>query len=174
MEKIKLNENWRMRCLNNGRISSEWQNAVVPGSVYTDLLRNHQIQDPYWKDNEDSVCALMEEEYEYECTFMNYGTDGYTDIYLEFEGLDTVADIYLNDGYVGHAENMHRIWSIISGYQSPAGMYLRFICSPPIRWRTIRNSATVCRITVVRSGFITRYLRDTGSEIRESSGQKVY
>ena len=58
MEKIKLNENWRMRCLNNGRISSEWQNAVVPGSVYTDLLRNHQIQDPYWKDNEDSVCAL--------------------------------------------------------------------------------------------------------------------
>ena len=66
MEKIKLNENWRMRCLNNGRISSEWQNAVVPGSVYTDLLRNHQIQDPYWKDNEDSVCALMEEEYEYE------------------------------------------------------------------------------------------------------------
>ena len=55
MEKIKLNENWRMRCLNNGRISSEWQNAVVPGSVYTDLLRNHQIQDPYWKDNEDSV-----------------------------------------------------------------------------------------------------------------------
>lgn len=85
MEKIKLNENWRMRCLNNGRISSEWQNAVVPGSVYTDLLRNHQIQDPYWKDNEDSVCALMEEEYEYECTFMNYGTDGYTDIYLNLK-----------------------------------------------------------------------------------------
>ena len=36
MEKIKLNENWRMRCLNNGRISSEWQNAVVPVS-YTHL-----------------------------------------------------------------------------------------------------------------------------------------
>ena len=88
MEKIKLNENWRMRCLNNGRISSEWQNAVVPGSVYTDLLRNHQIQDPYWKDNEDSVCALMEEEYEYEVeveyeyyilnvTLRNYGIQTY-------------------------------------------------------------------------------------------------
>ena len=135
MEKIKLNENWRMRCLNNGRISSEWQNAVVPGSVYTDLLRNHQIQDPYWKDNEDSVCALMEEEYEYECTFMNYGTDGYTDIYLEFEGLDTVADIYLNDGYVGHAENMHRIWKYdVKSILRKGENQLRIIFRSPLKY----------------------------------------
>lgn len=99
-----------MRCLNQESGLWDWQKAVVPGSVYTDLLRNHRIPDPYWKDNEDGVCARMEDDYEYACTFLESQTDGYSDVYLKFDGLDTVADIYLNDGYVGHAENMHRNW----------------------------------------------------------------
>ncbi|MDO4305487.1 MAG: glycoside hydrolase family 2 protein [Eubacteriales bacterium] len=110
MEKRKLSENWRMRCLNPKSGLSDWQEAVVPGSVYTDLLRNHRIPDPYWKDNEDTVCALMEDDYEYECAFHETGMEEYSDVYLRFEGLDTLADIYLNGEYVSHAENMHRIW----------------------------------------------------------------
>ena len=77
----------------------------------------------------------MEEEYEYECTFMNYGTDGYTDIYLEFEGLDTVADIYLNDGYVGHAENMHRIWKYdVKSILRKGENQLRIIFRSPLKY----------------------------------------
>lgn len=110
MEKRNLNDNWRMRCLNPESGLSDWQEAVVPGSVYTDLLRQNRIPDPYWKDHEDSICALMEDDYEYECFFRESGLDAYTGIYLRFDGLDTVADIYLNDQYVGHGENMHRIW----------------------------------------------------------------
>ena len=110
MEKRGLSEGWKMRRLNGAGEGSEWQEAVVPGSVYTDLLRNHQIDDPYWKDNEDAVCALMEDDYEYECSFDCGRAEEYTGVYLRFDGLDTVADIYLNDAYVGHAENMHRVW----------------------------------------------------------------
>ena len=64
METRELHENWKMRCTE----ASDWQEAVVPGTVYTDLLRNGNMENPYWKDNEDSICALMEKDYEYECT----------------------------------------------------------------------------------------------------------
>lgn len=65
METRELHENWKMRCTE----ALDWQEAVVPGTVYTDLLRNGNMENPYWKDNEDSICALMEKDYEYTCTF---------------------------------------------------------------------------------------------------------
>ena len=60
MEIIELNQNWKMRCVED----ADWQEAEVPGTVYTDLLRNGKMEDPYWKDNEDGACALMEKDYE--------------------------------------------------------------------------------------------------------------
>jgi len=135
MEKKELNENWRMRCLNKSGIPSGWQEAVVPGSVYTDLLRNGQMPDPYWKDNEDAVCALMEEDYEYECFFSDTGTENYSAEYLRFEGLDTVAYIYLNDEYVGHAENMHRIWEYeVKSLLREGENHLRIIFRSPLKY----------------------------------------
>ena len=50
---------WQMRELG----STTWLDAVVPGTVYTDLLRNGRMDDPFWKDNEDRICALMEKDY---------------------------------------------------------------------------------------------------------------
>lgn len=32
------------------------------------------------------------------------------EIILRFEGLDTIADVYLNGKHLAHTENMHRIW----------------------------------------------------------------
>jgi len=135
MEKIKLTENWRMRRLDAQHSLTGWQEAAVPGSVYTDLLRNGQMQDPYWKDNEDAVCALMEDDYEYECSFQNFGTARYSDVYLRFDGLDTVADIYLNGEYVGHAENMHRVWDYHVRHQLWEGENkLRVILRSPLKY----------------------------------------
>ena len=45
------------------------QPAVVPGTVYTDLLRNGKMEDPFWKDNEIRALPLMEQDYEYETCF---------------------------------------------------------------------------------------------------------
>ena len=106
MEKLELKDNWSMR-----RTGEEnWREARVWGSVYTDLLRNGEIPDPYWKDNEDQICALMEADYEYQCRFTAEDPESYARVFLSFEGLDTVADIWLNGTYLGHAENMHRTW----------------------------------------------------------------
>ena len=95
------------------RIASEetWYPATVPGSVYGDLLANGVIEDPYWRDNELKALELMKEDFEYVGVF-----DGDDEIlkqekvYLHFMGLDTLADIYLNNTPLGSVNNMHRQW----------------------------------------------------------------
>ena len=94
---------WQMRELG----STAWQEAVVPGTVYTDLLRNGKMEDPFWKDNEDKICALMEKDYEYRCRFtLLPGMLKNHRVVLHFDGLDTLADIYVNQTYAGKAYNM--------------------------------------------------------------------
>lgn len=100
-----LHEDWRMRAA-----GQEWQMAAVPGTVYTDLLRNGKIEDPYWKDNENSILALMEKDYEYETVFRWERAEAGEKLWLQFQGLDTVADVYVNEELVGSAANMHRVW----------------------------------------------------------------
>ncbi|HJC44075.1 MAG TPA: glycoside hydrolase family 2 protein, partial [Candidatus Mediterraneibacter gallistercoris] len=107
MIRTELNRDWRMRCMSGG----DWQSAVVPGTVYTDLLRNGDMEDPYWKDNEDSACALMEDDYDYECRFVpDEAMMRSRTRLLKFDGLDTCASVYLNGELLGEPCNMHRIW----------------------------------------------------------------
>lgn len=89
---------------------NSWFPAGVPGTVYTDLLENGQMEDPFWKDNENKALALMENDYEYETVFQCDELRKSKKVWLRFEGLDTIADVYVNEKHVGNAENMHRIW----------------------------------------------------------------
>ncbi|QBE96379.1 Exo-beta-D-glucosaminidase [Blautia producta] len=108
-EQVHIQEEtaWQMRCLGD----TAWIDAQVPGTVYTDLLRDGRIDDPFWKDNEDRICALMEKDYEYQCRFTLFpGMLDNQRVVLHFDGLDTLADIYVNQIHAGKAFNMHRIW----------------------------------------------------------------
>mgnify|MGYP003279828840 CR=1 FL=1 len=107
MEKTQLCQGWKMRCVkDNG-----WQQAVIPGSVYTDLLRNGNMEDPFWKDNEMSACERMKEDYEYECTFIPEKTVlGEEKQFLHFDGLDTITTVSLNGEILGETISMHREW----------------------------------------------------------------
>lgn len=147
MEQI-LRDGWHMRCCQE----KDWQEAVVPGSVYTDLLRNGSMEDPFWKDNEDSVCSRMEEDYEYECRFLlSEELKGAEELYLRLEGLDTVADIYWNGILLGHAENMHRVWEykvtdMVSSGENVLGIHfyspLQFIAKAYEKYGNIGNEDT--------------------------------
>ncbi len=107
MELMTLHDNWKM----HRSESDEWISAVVPGSVYGDLLREGRMEDPFWKDNEDEALKLMEYDYEYSTSFSCEGKLLASDeVILRFEGLDTIADITLNGEKLGHVENMHRTW----------------------------------------------------------------
>ena len=131
MRARELNQNWTMRCVED----SQWQEARVPGTVYTDLLRNGNMEDPYWKDNEDAICSLMEKDYEYQCTFQGEETEDLSNAFLRFEGLDTVADIYLNNVHVGNAESMHRTWEYpVKEVLSPGENTLKVVFHSPLKF----------------------------------------
>lgn len=147
MKARELNQNWTMRCVED----LQWQEAIVPGTVYTDLLRNGNMENPYWKDNEDAVCSLMEKDYEYQCTFQGEETSELSSVFLRFEGLDTVADIYLNNVHLGNAESMHRIWEysvkdiLLSGENTLKVVFhspLKFIAQAYKKYGNIGNDDT--------------------------------
>lgn len=102
-----IDSRWSMRRVGDEAFSP----AVVPGTVYTDMLRNGQMEDPFFKDNELKALKLMDEDYEYKAEFDC--EDALLDrehIILRFDGVDTVADLYLNGTHLDSVCNMHRTW----------------------------------------------------------------
>ena len=115
MEKMTLNgDNWRMQIMGeqdiygvNGRDIP----AVIPGSVYGNLLRQGLMPDPYERMNELDALKLMENAFRFQTVFSLTGEQMAADfLLLRFDGIDTLAEIYLNDILLGHADNMHRVW----------------------------------------------------------------
>ncbi len=106
------------------------------GTVYTDLLRNGRMDDPFWKDNEDRICALMEKDYEYRCRFtLLPGILENHRVVLHFDGLDTLADIYVNQIHTGKAFNMHRTWEFdVKGILQEGENEIRVIFHSPLQY----------------------------------------
>jgi beta-mannosidase len=91
----------------------EWQTAEVPGVIQTDLLRNGEIPDPFYQDNDTRLQWIGLMDWEYRGTFqISAGTLGHEHVDLVFDGLDTFADVYVNDQPVLHADNMFRRWRV--------------------------------------------------------------
>jgi beta-mannosidase len=89
----------------------EWRPATVPGGVHTDLLALGMIPDPFVGDNEKAVQWITDVDWEYRRAF---STDpellNEEQILLVCDGLDTLADVYLNGEFLGHTDNMFRQW----------------------------------------------------------------
>lgn len=127
-----LNYGWRMR-----RVGDDcFEQAKVPGTVYTDLLRNGSMEDPFFKDNELKALKLMDEDYEYVTEFScEEALLEKQRILLHFDGVDTLADIYLNGTHLGSACNMHRVWEFeVKGFLQPEGNELRVLFHSPTRY----------------------------------------
>lgn len=113
MKKTILDGNWQMKIFGGNvfGISNDWMDAEVPGSVYGNLLEKGLMPDPYYRMNELEALKLMENDFCFRTNFMlteeQLAADG---LLLRFDGIDTLSDIYLNDVWIGHTDNMHRIW----------------------------------------------------------------
>ena len=102
-----IHSNWQFR--QTGK--EEWLNAEVPGTVHTDLLKSGKIEDPYYRTNEKEQQWIENEDWEYKTTFSANDEIITKDrIILEFQGLDTYGDVYLNDSLILIADNMFRTW----------------------------------------------------------------
>ena len=120
----------------------EWLSATVPGSVYSDLLANNRMEDPYWRDNENAAFALMENDYEYERKFTVTAEQLAADaLLLDCQGLDTLATIYVNGEKAAYRDNMHRIWDIdIKAYVHEGENELRIVFSSPLKYMRAKNA----------------------------------
>lgn len=102
-----LNDGWSFR--QAGR--EQWRSAKVPGVVQTDLLRHGLIPDFMLGSNIDSVQWIEHEDWEYRRTLFVHDTLlRHEHLDLVFKGLDTFAEVYLNDSLIGTADNMFRTW----------------------------------------------------------------
>lgn len=106
---VDLNKNWRFRKQGD----TQWMKATVPGTVHTNLMANKLIPDPFLDENEKKVQWIDKENWEYE-TMFNADSKTLTNKHIElvFNGLDTYADVYLNDKLILQADNMFRQWSV--------------------------------------------------------------
>ena len=108
MKRISLNGAWTLEIPGSpfGIVP-----AVVPGSVYHDLLTAELIPDPFYRDNETEALELMEYDFHYSRSFDLGGSllDSGA-VLLRCEGLDTLATVYVNGSEAGRANNMHRTW----------------------------------------------------------------
>ncbi|HEY2964216.1 MAG TPA: glycoside hydrolase family 2 protein [Pyrinomonadaceae bacterium] len=113
---------------------TDWYNATVPGCVHTDLLANKLIEDPFYRDNEKKQQWIDKKDWEYRTSFQVAAqTLERENVELVFEGLDTYAEVYLNEQLVLKADNMFRTWRVDAKSALKAGdNTLRILFRSPV------------------------------------------
>ena len=113
MNKMILDKNWQMQIVGENiyGISEDWMEAEVPGSVYSNLLKHGLMPDPFYRMNELDALRLMENDFRFQATFtLSEQQTGSDFLLLHFDGIDTLAKVYLNGRLLGCVDNMHRTW----------------------------------------------------------------
>ena len=107
MVQKEITENWTFNQVGE----NEWLPATVPGTVHTDLIANDKIEDPFYRMNEHDLQWIDKVDWEYKTTFLVEKTLLKKDkIELDFKGLDTYADVFINGEKVLESDNMFREW----------------------------------------------------------------
>lgn len=86
---------------------NSWKPAQVPGTVHTDLFRAGLIPDPFYAENEKILGWIPEADWIYRTTFsLSDEMDKNREILLELKGIDTYAEIRLNNKLLGVTSDM--------------------------------------------------------------------
>lgn len=102
----KLNGRWTLNRLSDPPFSIK---ASVPGSVYMTLINNKIIPDPYKYENQYDAFKISEDDYIYSLNFdISPDILSSEKIYLHFDGIDTVSEVFFNGISIGNTNNMHR------------------------------------------------------------------
>ena len=96
--------NWKMTYGEYSNIE-----CVAPCSMYSVLLQNGFIKDPFYGINEVEITPLSDKGCSFECGLKISDEDIKKEhIELVFLGIDTICDIFVNDRLVAKTKNMHR------------------------------------------------------------------
>lgn len=142
-KKTFLHHNWRLKIIKSPdsksviprEIRNKWIPAAVPGTIHTDLFRGGIIRDPFQERNEFNLEWVSGNDCIYSTKF-NYPEieNKKSLIKLVFEGIDTIADIYLNHRHLGRTENMFLKYEFnVSQILRPNGNILELHFKSPVR-----------------------------------------
>lgn len=102
-------ENWMLKTGND--LHFKFYPAKVPGTVHTDLLANKIISDPFFGENEKQLQWIEKNDWLYTMDFnVSKAELANENCILQFDGLDTYAEVSLNGTKIITADNMFRIW----------------------------------------------------------------
>ncbi|MBL7828038.1 MAG: glycoside hydrolase family 2 protein [Saprospiraceae bacterium] len=115
--------------------TAQWKSVTAPISVHTALLQNGIIEDPFYRDNEEKLQWIEKEDWEFQTTFdVDPTTLSKKHIELILKGIDTYAQIYLNDTLILETDNMFRIWKAdVKRLLKPTGNKLHFYFESPLK-----------------------------------------
>ncbi|XP_071765684.2 beta-mannosidase [Centroberyx gerrardi] len=103
--KLSLNGKWRLTN-SNGSLSFP---AEVPGCVHSALQQQGYIQNPYFRFNDVSYRWIALDNWTYTTSFsVSSQLRSRRKVLLVFDGVDTVASVWLNGITVGKTDNMFR------------------------------------------------------------------
>ena len=80
--------------------------AQVPGNALADLFRNGIIEDPFFSDNSVKLRPFEFIDWEYSTVFGKIDKQEGENLFINFEGIDTIAEIFVNGEKIGSANNM--------------------------------------------------------------------
>ncbi|MDO5396347.1 MAG: glycoside hydrolase family 2 protein [bacterium] len=130
-----LNGKWQLRFADGKQL----YDAEVPGSVFSDLMNNGVMEDPFLGDNEYKALELSKSDFEYIRDFYLENID-FDHIFLNCDGLDTLCDVYLNDVLILKADNMHRCYKTeITGYVKSGINTIRIYINSPTMYALRKN-----------------------------------
>lgn len=113
LQRTVLDQNWRVAAgswlplpKRIGFSQYEWLPAEVPGHVHLDLVRAGVIADPLTQRYELGSQWIDEEDWHFETEFAFHPDAQRPRRVLHFEGLDTVATVWLNGECIGEHDDM--------------------------------------------------------------------
>jgi beta-mannosidase len=113
LRRTPLSHGWQFACPrwlagsgSHGYARLEWLPASVPGHVHTDLLAAGVIADPFASSHELGCEWIDSERWSYRTTFSFTPDPARPRRVLRFEGLDTVASVWLDGEKLGEHDNM--------------------------------------------------------------------
>jgi beta-mannosidase len=113
---------------------NEFMPAKIPGCVHTDLMTNNIIGDPFYRSNESELQWIDKKDWEYSLKFdVDEEICLKKNISLDFKGLDTFAEVFLNGVLVCRSDNMFREWKVsCREHLKRSDNILRIIFSSPV------------------------------------------
>lgn len=109
IKELILDYGWEFKADND----TVWMPTTIPGEVYTGLLANNKIQNPFYGINEKKLQHLEEKNWIYKNEFeANTEILSSSKIVLNLTGIDTYADVFLNDSLILKADNMFRSYQV--------------------------------------------------------------